>query len=206
MQTHSVHLMVQSKKPTPKKNKKAVVPKAKAKTKSGQKRVKPVVVEINYRPRTPEDDSFIVSLTQGQLGSIHEQAFGQPFPEDQFLRYIQSGAPTIVIEKNGKAIGYYSYLVGPDAKMHVSAMVIDAKNQSSGIGKMVMTKLEEDARKLGVRTLEVFVQENNAQSLAFTRSLGFREVFRIEPNTMAFQKQLVPLPPMGMQPQYAPQF
>ncbi|GMA62365.1 GNAT family N-acetyltransferase [Alicyclobacillus fastidiosus] len=184
---NTVHLMM-GQKPAPKKVKKKVAQKPKVQAK--KKAAKPAAAVLSYRSRTAEDDAFIIQLTRQQLGNIHEQAFGQPFPEEQFLRYIQSGAPTIVIERNGKPIGYYSYLIGPDAKMHVSAMVIDPKHQSSGIGKTVMARLEEEAIRQGVRTLEVFVQENNAQSLAFTRSLGFREVFRVQPNTIGFQKQL----------------
>jgi ribosomal protein S18 acetylase RimI-like enzyme len=189
-----VHMMLKEK-ATPKKAKKKVVPKAvKAKpaVQKKQRTTKQTMEPLHYRPRAAQDDAYIVQLTRQQLGTVHERAFGQPFPDEQFLRYIQSGAPTVVIEQKGKPIGYYSYLVGQNGKMHISAMVIDPAHQSSGIGKMVMAKLEEDAAKQGVRVLEVFVQENNAQSLAFTRSLGFREVYRIEPNTIGFQKQLAP--------------
>lgn len=204
MPNSSVNLMLNQKSATKKRKKKVV---AKAKTKAQKKhgkQTKQPVISLNYRPRTPEDDAYIIQLTRQQLGAIHEQAFGQPFPEEQYLQYIRSGAPTIVIERENKAIGYYSYLLGQDAKMHVSALVIEPKHQSSGIGKMVMAKLEEDAKRQGVRTLEVFVQDNNAQSLAFTRSLGFREMFRIEPNTIGFQKQLA-VPQQSSQLQQQPQ-
>ncbi|MCY0887497.1 MAG: GNAT family N-acetyltransferase [Alicyclobacillaceae bacterium] len=146
--------------------------------------------EFHLRPRRPEDDSYIVALTQRQLGAVHEGAFGEPFPEVQFLQYIRSGAPTFIIEQNGQKIGYYSYLIGPADKMHISAMVIQPDHQSSGIGTAVMEQIEKDAKNQGIRVLEVFVQANNEPSLQFTRQLGFREVFQIEPNTIAFQKQL----------------
>lgn len=145
---------------------------------------------LTFRGRTPADDDYIMQLTEEQLGSVHQLAFGEPFPREQFLQYIQSGAPTVVVERNGKRLGYYSYLVGPDGKMHVSAMVIDPHHQSNGVGTQVMKQLEAQALKQGVHTLEVFVQANNERSLAFTRKLGFNESFRLEPNTMVFQKQL----------------
>lgn len=179
---------------TSKRKLKSVAKQSFQKKKPAQTAKKVASPELTYRPRRVDDDPYIISLTREQLGGIHQEAFGQPFPEQQFLRYIQSGAPTVVIEQDGKPIGYYSYLLSPDAKMHVSAMVIDPKRQSSGIGKSVMAQLEHEAMQRGVRTIEVFVQENNAQSLAFTRKLGFQEVFRVEPNTIAFQKQLVPVP------------
>lgn len=167
----------------------AVVPAKRSKTKAkpGKKVEQP---QLTYRPRMSQDDAYILELTRQQLGEVHAQAFGEAFPDEQFLHYIQSGAPTYMILHKGKTIGYYSYLVGPDAKMHISALVIDPKHQSQGIGKAVMKQLEEQAVLQGVRTMEVFVQESNSTSVAFTKSLGFQEVYRFPPHTIGFQKQV----------------
>ncbi len=145
---------------------------------------------LTFRPRTEADDEYIVQLTEEQLGEVHQQAFAEPFPREQFRQYIQSGAPTTVVEHRGKRIGYYSYLIGPEGKMHISALVIDRSEQSDGVGTAVMEKLEQEAAARGVHTLEVFVQANNARSVEFTRKLGFNEVFRLPPNTICFQKRI----------------
>lgn len=150
--------------------------------------------EISFRPRIPEDDAFIVQLTENQLGTVHQNSFGEPFPRQDFERYLQSGAPTIVVMQGTQTIGYYSYLVGPDGKMHVSALVIDPLKQSDGVGTQVMNKLEADARAHGVHVLEVFVQDVNTKSMDFTKKLGFVEVYRIPPNTICFQKALAVTP------------
>ncbi|MCL6452299.1 MAG: GNAT family N-acetyltransferase [Alicyclobacillus sp.] len=152
------------------------------------------VEPLSFRPRQPEDDSFILDLTEGQLGRVHQEAFGEPFPRQDFAQYLQSGAPTVVVVRGNRPIGYYSYLIGPDGKMHVSALVIDPAHQSSGVGTEVMKHLEDEARGQGIHTLEVFVQDMNEKSLAFTRKLGFVEVYRIPPRTICFQKLLRPLP------------
>lgn len=143
----------------------------------------------------------MVQLTEEQLGTVHQQAFQEPFPREQFLRYLQSGAPTYLIEQNGKRIGYYSYLIGPDAKMHISALVIEPTYQSDGVGSQVMARLEDEAHKAGVQVMEVFVQGSNERSMAFTRKLGFVEVFRVDPNTTCFQKRITALPGQPGQPQ-----
>lgn len=145
---------------------------------------------LNYRDRVPADDAYILQLTEGQLAAVHERAFGEPFPREQFMNYVQSGAPVTVIEYGGNRIGYYTYLIGQDGKMHISAMVIDKQYQSKGIGTAVMTRVEQEAMTKGVHILEVYVQANNEQSLGFTRQLGFVEVFRVPPNTICFQKRL----------------
>jgi L-amino acid N-acyltransferase YncA len=139
--------------------------------------------------RTIEDDPYILQLTREELGETHARAYGEPFPDQNFLRYIQSGAPTYVIENKGQKLGYYSYLIGPDQKMHISALVIEPKWQSSGMGKSVMAQLEHVARTHGVKVMEVFIQDNNTRSVQFTKSLGFNEVYRFAPNTICFQKQ-----------------
>lgn len=152
----------------------------------GTKTVK--TASLSFRPRIPADDPYILNLTEGELGQVHSESFGEPFPREQFLGYLQSGAPTVIVERGGKPIGYYSYLVAPDGKMHVSALVIDPSHQSDGIGTHVMQHLEEDAKKQRVHTLEVFVQQNNKRSLAFTKKLGFTEVYQLPPNSICFQK------------------
>lgn len=148
------------------------------------------MIAVTYRNRTPQDDAYILQITRQQLGTVHEQAFGEPFPDVQFMRYIQSGAPTFMVLQNERPIGYYSYLLGHDKKMHISALVIEQEFQSKGIGSEVMKHLEADAMLQGVQLLEVFVQETNKTSLAFTKSLGFQEVFRVTPFTIAFQKKI----------------
>ncbi|RIV26702.1 GNAT family N-acetyltransferase [Alicyclobacillaceae bacterium I2511] len=146
------------------------------------------VEALHFRPRTDEDDSYIMDLTERELGRIHREAFGDPFPREPFLRYLQSGAPTVILEQGGHRIGYYSYLIGPDLKMHVTALVLDSVHQAQGLGRKVMNYLEEQAYTQGVRVMEVFVQDNNTKSLAFTKELGFTEAYRIPPNSICFRK------------------
>jgi|GEM_PF-5809345 len=147
-------------------------------------------IPLTFRNRTPQDDEFILGLTEGELGDIHQGTFGEPFPRDQFMYFIQSGAPVVMFETRGKPVGYYSYLIGHDGKMHISAMVISPEYQLKGIGTRVMKQLEQEALGRGVHTLEVFVQSSNEKSVRFTRDLGFVEVFRIPPNTICFQKRI----------------
>lgn len=156
--------------------------------------------ELSFRARTLDDDAYIVQLTEEQLGTVHQQSFGEPFPREQFSRYLQSGAPTFVIERDGKRIGYYSYLLSHDGRMHISAMVVESNYQSDGVGTRVMQHLEQEAVHHGVHTMEVFVQAQNEGSIAFTQKLGFSEAFRLPPGTICFQKSVSGQPAAGMQP------
>lgn len=159
------------------------------------------VEDIHYRPRRPEDDEFIVQLARRELAKVHEEAFGEPFPEDELRQYLQSGMPTVVIERGGRPVGFYSYLPSAEGKVHVSALVIDPKVQRKGIGRRAMEKLEADVKRLGAHTLEVFIQDVNPRSLEFAKKLGFREVARFEPRTIVLWKFIAPapaVPSMGM--------
>ncbi|SIS79425.1 GNAT family N-acetyltransferase [Alicyclobacillus vulcanalis] len=149
---------------------------------------------IRYRPRRPEDDDWIVQLARRELGHVHEQAFGEPFPEVELRQYLESGMPTVVIERSGRPVGFYSYLPSAEGKMHVSALVVDAKFQRQGIGRKAMEHLESEARRMGAHTLEVFIQDVNPRSLAFARELGFREVARVEPRTLVLWKSIAVSP------------
>ncbi|WP_062308892.1 GNAT family N-acetyltransferase [Alicyclobacillus sendaiensis] len=148
----------------------------------------PVAEEVSYRPRRPEDDDWIVQLARRELGGVHEQVFGEPFPEAELRQYLQTGMPTVVIERNGRPVGFYSYLPSAEGKVHVSALVIDSKFQRKGIGRRAMEHLEAEVRRMGAHTLEIFIQEVNPRSLAFAKQLGFREVARVEPGTLVLWK------------------
>ncbi|WP_041695038.1 GNAT family N-acetyltransferase [Alicyclobacillus acidocaldarius] len=161
----------------------------------------PGTEEVRYRPRRPEDDDWIVQLARRELGDVHEQAFGEPFPEAELRQYLQSGMPTVVIERNGRPVGFYSYLPSAEGKVHVSALVIDSKFQRKGIGRRAMENLEAEAKRMGAHTLEVFIQDVNPKSLAFAKQLGFREVARMEPRTLVLWKVISSgpvLPPVAM--------
>lgn len=166
--------------------------KARSRPKSSKRAVTQTALplQLRFRQRVPRDDQFILKLTEEQLGEIHQGNFGEPFPRNEFMTFIQSGTPVVVFESDKGPVGYYSYLVGPDRKMHVSALVIDSHYQSQGVGTHVMRHLEDEAAAQGVQTLEVFVQGNNDKSVAFTKQLGFVEMFRIPPNTICFQKRV----------------
>lgn len=172
-------------------------PKARAKPKSSRPRrssAPAAAEEIRYRPRRPSDDDFIVQLARKELGRVHEQAFGEPFPEEELRQYLQSGVPTVVIERGNQPVGFYSYLPSAEGKVHVSALVVDPKVQRTGIGRRAMEKLEADARQQGAHTLEVFIQDMNEPSIAFAKKLGFREITRFEPRTIVMWKSIAPAP------------
>lgn len=154
--------------------------------------------KLTFRPRRPEDDAFIVALTEEQLGRAHQEATGEPFPRAQFERLIQSGMPTVVVEQGEKRIGYYTYLVGADGIMHIHALVLE-KGRRKEWGEKVMQHLEEEARRLGAHTLQVLVLARQPQSVAFTKELGFVEAYRMPPHTICFQKAVSP--PASGQPQ-----
>jgi ribosomal protein S18 acetylase RimI-like enzyme len=142
---------------------------------------------LAVRERTPQDDDFILQLTEEQWRTAPMQQ-GSPFPREVFARYLQSGMPTRVIERDGKRIGYYSYVVGPDGRLHVSALVVEPTQQTDPVLGTVLEHLEQDARSHGARVMEVLVPADHERGLGLTERLGFREVWRLPQGLVVFQR------------------
>ncbi|MBX6352803.1 MAG: GNAT family N-acetyltransferase [Thermoflavifilum sp.] len=139
------------------------------------------------RDRTPQDDEFILQLTEEQWRTMPQP--GAPaFPRDVFARYLQSGMPTRVVERGGKRIGYYSYVVGPDARLHVSAFMLEPTEQTDGVLQTVREHLEGEARRYGVRVMEVLIPADHARGTQLAERLGFREAVRMPQGLVVYQR------------------
>ena len=62
------------------------------------------------------------------------------------------------LQDNGKGIGQIRY------------MAVDANYQGKGLGKLIVAKLEEEAKRIGLKTIELQAREN---ALEFYKSQGY---------------------------------
>ncbi|MCL6636504.1 MAG: GNAT family N-acetyltransferase [Alicyclobacillus sp.] len=145
---------------------------------------------LQFRQRTPGDDEFILQLTESQVSRAHQQAFNQPFSREVFARYLNAGAPVVVVERGKQRIGYYTYVMGPEGMLHINALVIHPAHQSDATGNQVMAQIERQAVALGAQGVQLFVEADNVKAVEFVRRHGFVERYRLGPGAVCFQKVL----------------
>jgi phosphinothricin acetyltransferase len=92
----------------------------------------------------------------------------------------EQGYPVLVAEENGDIKGFGA--LGPfrawAAYKHTveNAVYVKEAEQGRGIGKLLMTALIGEAKKLGFHTMVAGIDAENLQSVRLHERLGFREV------------------------------
>ena len=79
-----------------------------------------------------------------------------------------------VAEQNGEILGYCGFIfVLDEAEIPNVCVKVSARKQ--GIGKQMLTVLEEEAKGLGIKTLYLEVRESNQSARKLYTSFGFEE-------------------------------
>lgn len=123
----------------------------------------PTMLEI-YRP-------FVENTTVSFEYTVPTQA--------EFIQRFRAhrGMPWLVWEENRQVLGYaYAGLPWSRAAYRwcaESSVYLAPQAQGRGIGRQLMTTLEEDLARLGYRRLYAVVTGENQASIAFHQALGF---------------------------------
>ena len=96
-----------------------------------------------------------------------------------FERLRNQGHPVLVLEENGRVVGFASYGSFRDkaAYLHTveHSVYVAEGSRSNGAGRMLLGALLDHARGRGVHVMVGVLDADNAASRAFHKSLGFAE-------------------------------
>ena len=96
-----------------------------------------------------------------------------------FERLRNQGHPVLVLEENGRVVGFASYGSFRDkaAYLHTveHSVYVAEGRRSNGVGRMLLGALLDHARGRGVHIMVGVLDADNAASRAFHKSLGFIE-------------------------------
>ncbi|MBB2973590.1 GNAT family N-acetyltransferase [Mesorhizobium sp. RMAD-H1] len=94
-----------------------------------------------------------------------------------------SGFPVLVAERDGKTMGYASYgaFRAFDGYRHTAelSVYVDKAARGSGVGRLLLTELIDEAKRRGIHVLIAGIEAGNAPSIGLHASLGFRETGRL---------------------------
>ena len=91
-------------------------------------------------------------------------------PKETATDGMEESAINAYIEENGKAIACGRLQDNGNGLGQIRYMAVDANYQGKGLGKLIVTKLEEEAKGIGLTTIELQAREN---AVEFYKSQGY---------------------------------
>ena len=98
-------------------------------------------------------------------------------------KFIVAKLPAYAAKKGKSVIGFISFSETDDAII-IIALGILPKYQNSSIGKSLIEKVQNAAKKLKKKRLLVSTSNDDLPALAFYQSLGF-QIYEVKPNVIA---------------------
>ncbi|HKQ59985.1 MAG TPA: ribosomal protein S18-alanine N-acetyltransferase [Candidatus Polarisedimenticolaceae bacterium] len=111
--------------------------------------------------------------------AIEHQAFASPWKREHFLHELQVNpyAACWVLRDAGAVVAYACVWHVED-EMWINNIAVHPDHQRRGLGRWMLCRLIEEARRRGDRRAGLEVRPSNAPALALYRELGFVQVGR----------------------------
>ncbi|MGZ4107251.1 MAG: N-acetyltransferase family protein [Tumebacillaceae bacterium] len=145
---------------------------------------------LTFRNRREGDDAFLLRVTMAAMKQVYEKSTGTELTEESVLENIRNSGTTVIIERGGKPIGYYSYTVYLPGRMYWGSLILSPDRRGKGVGPQIHRHVEAEARKRNVRVIEGHVQVENKRAYEFWMKSGWRVVRMEGPGTLAIEKAL----------------
>lgn len=108
---------------------------------------------------------------------IELRAYPYPWTQGIFEDCLRSGYPGLLLEYDGRLIGYGMLSIAAD-EAHVLNVCVDPRCQSRGHGRLLLRELVSLARIRGASRVFLEVRPSNHSAVALYDSEGFNEIGR----------------------------
>lgn len=112
-----------------------------------------------------------------EILEIENEVFSTPWSSSLFVKELSSSSNHYLCAiLFGEVVGYGGFRYF-DQEAHITTLAVTRFVQQRGIGKMLLEKLIEDARGLGIVDIWLEVRAKNYQAINLYLSLGFMPVY-----------------------------
>ncbi len=143
------------------------------------------MTDVTVRPYRSTDleacRALWVELTQHHREIYQDPSIGGDDPGRCFDRHLAQVSPERVwaAECAGEVVGLVG-LILCDPEAEIEPVVVAAQWRGRGIGRMLLGRAEEEARRLGVRLLTVAPVARNVEAISLFYRCGFRLLGSVE--------------------------
>jgi ribosomal-protein-alanine N-acetyltransferase len=136
-------------------------------------RVAALDIELGFA--NPGDAQRIAGLSRDLI----EAGLGWEYRRHRVAALMRdSETVTLVARTRAGALGFAMMRFG-DERAHLILLAVEPAHQRRGVARRMIEWLLESARVAGITSIHVELRANNVPALAFYRSLGFAETFRV---------------------------
>ena len=100
---------------------------------------------LTYRPRRAADDVFLKHITLIAMKDLYEQATGMPLTDQGVEMLLAMSDTTVIIERQGRPIGYYSYFRPIAGRIYFGSLIFTPNAQGKGYGPEVCRHMEAES-------------------------------------------------------------
>jgi ribosomal protein S18 acetylase RimI-like enzyme len=130
------------------------------------------------RPALPADQARIEAIVEAAYRPYLERMDRKPAPMvDDYAGRIAAGE-THVLEEDGAILGILVLEPGEDFLL-LDNIAVDPACHGRGLGRRLMRFTEEEARRRGYATVELYTNEVMVENIALYQRLGYRETQRV---------------------------
>ena len=120
-------------------------------------------------------------LTEWHREIYDDPKIGGEHPEDYFDKYLgKVGPDNLWVAVNGSSVVGLIGLMGAEDETEIEPLIVSRACRGRGIGKHLINRVIDEARKRGVRTLNIKPVARNSKTIKFLYAQGFRNLGYIE--------------------------
>jgi len=105
-------------------------------------------------------------------------------------KFMVAELPVYVAKVGNNVVGFVSFTEADDA-MIITALGVLPLYQGSGVGRTLIEKVEDEAKRIQKKRLLVSTSNDDLPALAFYQSLGF-QIYEVKPNVTAEKHGEIP--------------
>jgi GNAT superfamily N-acetyltransferase len=122
-----------------------------------------------------------LELTEWHREIYDDHQIGGEHPEDYFDKHLSKvGADNLWVAVDGSNVVGLIGLMLVDDETEIEPLIVSRANRSKGTGKLLLKRAIDEARKRGVRLLNIKPVARNAKTIRFLYKQGFTNLCYIE--------------------------
>jgi ribosomal-protein-alanine N-acetyltransferase len=127
---------------------------------------------FSIRLATTADAAVIAAMSRDLI----ETGLGWGWQADRVVRAIRARDTCVIVTATGQLATAFAIMQFGDTRAHLSLLAVAPGLQRRGIGRRMMTWLEESALTAGITTVALELRQNNESARSFYRALGYSDV------------------------------